>query len=265
MKSSGTAGRSGDQVASYSSKGPTLFDHIVKPDIVAPGNHVISVLGSPGATLFGSIDALAGTSYTNCGSCTWTSTHYFYLSGTSMATPVVSGAAALVLQQNPWMTPDQVKARLMKTSYKSLPRWSWAQNSDTGQWYENQDDVFTVGAGYLDVQAALQNNDLAPWYVGSAMSPVVNTNWWGGTYLVPSATVIGGNSVLWGSTQVFGQSVLWGTLNSNQSLLSLVSSVTGSSVLWGSVDSAVLGSSVLWGSLNNASDNSQSIEVAGEN
>ena len=41
-----------DNVASYSSKGPTLIDHIVKPDIVAPGNSVVSVLASTSCTLY---------------------------------------------------------------------------------------------------------------------------------------------------------------------------------------------------------------------
>ena len=38
-----------------------------------------------------------------------------------MATPVVSGAAAILLQQHPTLTPDRVKARLMKTAYKTFP------------------------------------------------------------------------------------------------------------------------------------------------
>src|SRR5216684_3328741 len=46
MKTMGTPTRADDLIASYSSKGPTLIDHIIKPDLVAPGNMVASVLGS---------------------------------------------------------------------------------------------------------------------------------------------------------------------------------------------------------------------------
>src|SRR5947208_7733249 len=50
MKSMGTTTRCDDLIASYSSKAPSQVDHIVKPDIVAPGNQVVS-LAVPGATL----------------------------------------------------------------------------------------------------------------------------------------------------------------------------------------------------------------------
>ena len=46
MKTMATASRADDLIASYSSKGPTLIDHVVKPDIVAPGNRVISLVAS---------------------------------------------------------------------------------------------------------------------------------------------------------------------------------------------------------------------------
>src|SRR6202021_2313519 len=51
MKPMGTPERSDDLIASYSSKGPTFIDHIVKPDIVAPGNLLVSP-EIPGTTLY---------------------------------------------------------------------------------------------------------------------------------------------------------------------------------------------------------------------
>ena len=114
MKTADTPIVTDDTIASYSSKGPTLLDHIVKPDLVAPGNRLTS-LRAPGSTL----DLqYAGNRVTSTGSL---APAYFILSGTSMATPVVSGAVGLLLQNQPQLTPDQVKARLMKTASKTFP------------------------------------------------------------------------------------------------------------------------------------------------
>ena len=44
MKTMYTAVKADDEIASYSSKGPTLIDHVVKPDLVAPGNRLVSLL-----------------------------------------------------------------------------------------------------------------------------------------------------------------------------------------------------------------------------
>jgi serine protease AprX len=81
---------------------------------------------------------------------------------------MVSGAAALLLQQHPQLTPDQVKARLMKTASKNFPMNSITTDPATGITYTSQYDIFTVGAGYLDVWAALNNSDLLS---GTAPSP----------------------------------------------------------------------------------------------
>src|SRR5579864_308246 len=162
-------------MTSYSSKGPTAIDNIVKPDLVAPGNHVVSLLAA---------NATLSTNYPQdnvypcdstlimCGS-QYGPAQYLKLSGTSMATPVVSGVAALVLQQNPSMTPDQVKARLMKTAWKGFPSTTTATDLGSGVVYTTEEDIFSVGAGAVDASAALASTDLAPANFGSAKSPSV--------------------------------------------------------------------------------------------
>src|SRR5882672_1823592 len=161
-------------MTSYSSKGPTSFDHIVKPDLVAPGNKVASRTAPGGSTLVTSYPALAvypcNSSRTSCGS-QYGSARYMRLSGTSMAAPVVSGVAALLLEKTPSLTPDQVKARLMKTAWKGFSSQTTAIDQGTGVTYQIEQDLFVLGAGAVDASAALANTDLAPATVGSAKSP----------------------------------------------------------------------------------------------
>src|SRR5213594_2934399 len=118
MKTANTPTRSDDTIASYSSKGPTAYDYVVKPDMLAPGNQVVSTL-APNASLLSTPTDVYLSEYTSSTSTTTSSggntknnkknttssltantisTSYMRLSGTSMATPVVSGAAVLLLQ-----------------------------------------------------------------------------------------------------------------------------------------------------------------------
>jgi serine protease AprX len=66
IKTMGTSSRDDDQIASYSSKGPTYIDLTVKPDLVAPGNLITSLL-APGSTLEGMFpgNVVAASSYTS--------------------------------------------------------------------------------------------------------------------------------------------------------------------------------------------------------
>lgn len=269
MKPMGTPDRTDDLIASYSSKGPTVGDHIVKPDLVAPGNLLIST-ETTGTTLYQSEPAnqVPYSDYVYGGSSS-PSKLYFTLSGTSMATGVVSGVVADLLQARPQMTPDQVKARLMKTAYKTFPATSSVFDPASGITYTSQYDVFTVGAGYVDVAAALASNELIN---GSAMSPRANydpktgnvymtgdnsAGWgssaawsgpavWGnsqftgGSSVMWGASTTGGTSVMWGASSLWGSSVMWGASNSSG-----FSAVWGSSVMWGA--SGPWGSSVMWG------------------
>jgi serine protease AprX len=261
MKPLGTSTRADDLIASYSSKGPTLLDHVVKPDIVAPGNLMISVLASSSATLVKASpeNVVALSSYTGNGKGT---ASYFTLSGTSMATQVVSGAIALLLQKNGSLTPDQVKARLMKSAYKTFPRSSTAKDPTTGKSYTSQYDIFTVGAGYLDIQAALSSTDLAPLTYGIAKSPAVARDRSGNIYLVTGSSVLWGGSIMWGTSVVWGTSVLWGTSTKGESVL------WGSSAPWGSSGdngySVLWGTSIIWGTSNENENEAIPIELEGE-
>ncbi|MGE0041540.1 MAG: S8 family peptidase, partial [Vicinamibacterales bacterium] len=109
----GTVIRSDDRVERFSSRGPSWFDGHAKPDLVAPGVGIISA-SAPGS-LLGSKKELKVKE----GKKT-----FLQLSGTSMAAPVVSGVAALVIKSNrnacgptcPTLTPAAVKAILQYTA-----------------------------------------------------------------------------------------------------------------------------------------------------
>lgn len=232
MNTEGTSNRSDDIPASYSSKGPTLGDQVVKPDLVAPGNAIISLYTpaetlnqeSPAAEVPYALyvaNAPAGASGT-----------YLMMSGTSMATPMVAGAAALLLQQNPNLTPDQVKATLMITAFKDLIPYSSVTEADNGQIFNMTADAFTVGTGYLDIGAALASTQQLPAAMGSAMSPVATVDSNGNIVFVANPTIPGA-SLTWGA--VDGSSLTWGA-------------VDGSSLTWGAFDGAT---SLTWGAIDN--------------
>lgn len=273
MKPMGTPERDDDLIASYSSKGPTLIDHIVKPDVVAPGNLLVST-ETPNTALVASEPGNAVPySYYVYGGSSAASTAYFTLSGTSMATGVVSGAVADLLQAHPQMTPDQVKARLMKTAYKTFPSTSSVYDPSTGITYTDQYDVFTVGAGYVDLAAALSSTDLPN---GSAMSPTADydpttgnvymtsnssATWgtsqtWSGPSVWGSSQFAGGSSVMWGASGDNGSSVMWGASGpGGSSVMWGATSLWGSSVMWGAGTSSgfstIWSDSVMWGASGN--------------
>ena len=92
-----------DEMNDFSSVGPTSPDGWAKPDLVTSGRSVVS-LAAPGSTVYNdNPSALIGSGN-------------FVGSGTSFSSAIVSGAAALVLADNPNLTPDQVKARLLGTT-----------------------------------------------------------------------------------------------------------------------------------------------------
>jgi serine protease AprX len=157
LDDAGTVATDDDTMATFSSVGPTSPDGWSKPDLVASGRSVVS-LAAPGSTIdTGYPSAQIGSSY-------------FAGSGTSFSTAIVSGAAALLLQAMPYLTPDQVKARLLAS----------AAPGPVG-------DPFVDGHGALDVAAA---TDLPPVTLTQAV-PLVP---------VPSGTTVDLSGIWSGST-----------------------------------------------------------------
>jgi serine protease AprX len=120
-----------DTVPDFSGAGPTASNGLVKPDIAAPGGSLVSTRA-------------VGSTVDNAFPSARIGTAYFKGSGTSFASAITSGSAALVLSRNPALTPDQVKARFMDTA-KAAP------TADRNR----------VGAGVLDVYAATTSNSTA--------------------------------------------------------------------------------------------------------
>jgi serine protease AprX len=162
-----------------------------------------------------------------------------------MATPAVAGAAALLIQKNPSLTPDTVKARLMKSAAKILPTYQIAADNYTGQQFQGQRDIFSVGAGYLDVNAALANTDVATM---PALSPKVTYDQTSHHVGVQRTyTTAWGSSVTWGDFDIWGAAVFNGSLGNGLSI------VWGESVTWGDI-SDVSGFSIIWGDLSGVVD-----------
>jgi serine protease AprX len=99
----GTLDTSDDVVAAFSSKGPTPYEMVVKPDVVAPGARIVSLEAQ---------NSYIGATYPQWHIAGKGRNVYLRLSGTSMSTAVVSGGAALLLQAMPSLTPAQVKMLL---------------------------------------------------------------------------------------------------------------------------------------------------------
>ncbi len=218
-----------DVLAGYSSKGPSLIDFVVKPDLVAPGTWIVSA-----RAVSSWLDTehheltLQIADYKNDPAHAAQDGAYYTLSGTSMATPMVTGAAALMLQKDPTLNPATVKARLMKSAVK-----------DTRL-------VFETGAGSLDVYGAVNATGSAQ----TASSPLAMAGSDGYVYIQDTA-------ILWGSS--WPQGAIWGDGKGSAAGVSLTpvpgSITSGSGAIWGGTggvrsvidNSAVTGSGAIWG------------------
>ena len=136
-----TVRRSDDTVAAFSSKGPTRFDHLAKPELVAPGRRVIAAMSQePNSNLATQYpDRVIQPVSSNAAPY-----KYFNYSGTSFAAPIVAGTVALMLEANRSLSPLLAKAVLLRTA-QMLPGYSSKPQSLVSQ-----------GAGEVNVAAAVE-------------------------------------------------------------------------------------------------------------
>lgn len=260
-----TVGRSDDHVTTYSSRGPTRFDFAVKPDVVAPGNKVVS-LESPGAYLPAAYPAthIAGSS-TNA---------YMRMSGSSMATGVVTGGVALLLQGSPKLTPLQVKV-LMQTGSSYLPDdglvaggagsvnfWSSRRASVNGL-----DDLLGAlpligglfiqpgGATFWDAGGMSERiydgvgiNRLGLFKLVDALLRPFNLKW-DTLHLVGESNPIGStdaNHIIWGDVAEYsdGNHIIWGDQ---------LTTPEGQHIIWGDTQMTE-GYHIIWGDTGNVED-----------
>jgi serine protease AprX len=218
----GTVDRTDDIMALFSSRGPTAIDYQAKPDIVAPGVGTVS-LSDPTSTMYTTM-----SSYLMSGSLPLGYMPYLSLTGTSMSAPVVAGTVALMVQANPGLSPNLVKAILEYTA-QPYPGYN----------------ALTEGAGFLNSKGAV---DLARYfrYATSGSSYPHPAEWgktiiWGNFRLhrgaiSPKASAFK-TGVQWGSSiDLSGKNVVWGTICDDAC----------DNVVWGT-NEPVMDDNVVWG------------------
>jgi serine protease AprX len=225
--SKGSFTREDDARAKFSSRGPAFPLQIAKPDILAGGVGIEST-AAPGSKLYRE-GALATPSWLQHGSFPTADFPYLVLTGTSQAAAVVSGVAAQMLQANPKLTPNLLKAILEYTS------------QDYAGYHPLEQ-----GAGFLNALGAVR---LSRFYATARrgqhvpVEPIWSKHFiWGnhemsGGLMLPKANAWN-LGVLWGAPKTAGtdgDNIVWGT--------SCGSDDCGDNIVWGSSD----GDNIVWG------------------
>ena len=258
----GTVSRQDDRVAPYSSRGPSWFDGFAKPDVLAPGQALLSdnAVGSTLSTTYPSL--VQG--------------QFLRLSGSSMATGVVSGLVAVMIEANDYVAYQryQSSGRLKKgtvyvppppltpNAIKAMLQYSATRLHDAnGVVY----DPLTQGAGEVNGLGAVELAAFADTSqtAGSAWlaHPVdpntifdtTNEPWsqqiiWG-TRLVGGSGIIDVNQSAWQMNIVWGtgelENIVWGTYSEDDQLIWGASYDSSTDIVW--AGSADWGENIVWG------------------
>ena len=230
INTKGTIARSDDVMTTYSSRGPTKFEHAVKPDAVAPGNKLVSLESAGSYLQRNYLQFHVAGNKTNA---------YMHLSGTSMSAAVVTGGVALLMQAHPNISAAQVKIALQ-----------------TGSTYMKDGGLLAGGAGSVNFwttrkMAANGLTNLVSTVVGGLLSPASGVLFWdsgsmmkrlyGGTGIrllslleMPLVWLTGGSGLLWGDLNLLG-------------LYNPLAQVHPHELMWGDVSKWTDGQELMWG------------------
>lgn len=215
-----TIRRGDDGVAPFSSRGPTWYDGIIKPDLIAPGENLVAVTPR-NSVLHRNPKRRVGNG------------PYVRLSGTSMATAVTSGVVALMIEAHRSaaglvrplpLPPNAIKAIL---TYTAIPVPADGEVSPLVQ-----------GAGAVNADGAIA--------LISALDPeaAVGTPWM--STAIPLASVIARATHTWAQQIPWGDRMLWGPL------MAVRYEAWTSGILWGD--------HILWGDSIGADDTAMVVE-----
>jgi serine protease AprX len=222
-----TVTRGDDTVPTYSSRGPTRLAGLLKPDIIAPGNNLISDAALSG-WLYGHYPEKRVTAGAD------TKARFIRLNGTSMAAAVTSGVVALMIEAGrtrfgATLSPHAMKA-LVEYSALSLPAL----------------DRPSQGAGELNAAGAVM--------LAASIDPRVGPGEWWLVDAVDPWSTIGADTLGW------TQSVMWGNTLVDGNIAFINQPAWDASVVWGAGDTVVWGNSddggdtVVWGNSDGGDD-----------
>lgn len=235
----GTVATDDDTIASYSARGPTKYELGLKPDVVAPGNKIVS-LEATGSYL--------ATQYANLHVAGSKNNAYMMMSGTSMAAAMVSGGAALLLEGTT-LTVRQVKLALqLSATFRSndgllragtgtvnlysARRVNGAVTALTGVIPPVTIAGRTLRPGGLAIANGLVDKASAPVGMSAIGTLELFANWFN-LAVPPRLAALRGSQMIWGD-QSSVQQMIWG----DQSLL-------GQQMIWG--DQTPFGQQMIWG------------------
>lgn len=238
----GTVSRNDDRLASYSSRGPSWYDGMAKPDILAPGHAMISN-GASGSTLVTEYPSLVLKSGIF---------RYLKLSGSSMATGVVAGLAAVMIEANQdgaFLRWQQAQARLkrhQRTAFVAAPALKSNTIKALLQYTATRvHDATGAVYGPLEQGAGLVNGLGAVTLAHRVDTTKAAGQYWMAFDMHPSTSFDG-------SEEAWSQTVIWGTrLLRGTSVVDMNQLAWEDNIVWGTGELDTM----VWGTASAAEDN----------